>query len=96
MRVLGARDLEANAQLAQAMGVWREGEPIAPVPARIAEELTRVYGGLGMPVRLSELGIPRDSLATVLEHSLKNYNSDPKREFVRERSSLEAALEASW
>lgn len=96
MRTLGARELEANAKLAEAMGIWRSGEPLEAVPERIAQELARIYGGLGMPVRLSELGIPRQSLATVLEHSLKNYNSDPQREFVREKPALQAALEAAW
>ncbi len=96
MRALGARDLDANANLAEAMGVWRSGEPLEAVPERIAQELTRLYRGLGMPVRLSQLGIPRESLANVLEHSLKNFNSDPRREFVREKAALRAALEAAW
>jgi hypothetical protein len=49
-----------------------------------------------MPVRLSQLGIPRESLAVVLENSLKNFNADPRREFLRERDTLRAALEAAW
>jgi hypothetical protein len=49
-----------------------------------------------MPVRLSQLGIPRDGLARVLEHSLKNFNADPKREFVRERDLLGRVLESTW
>ena len=49
-----------------------------------------------MPVRLGELDIPRDSLADVLEASLKNFNADPKREFLRERDALMSALEAAW
>ena len=49
-----------------------------------------------MPVRLSQLDIPRESLGVVLENSLKNFNADPRREFVRERDKLRAALEAAW
>jgi hypothetical protein len=45
---------------------------------------------------LCELNIPRDSLETVVEHSLRNFNADPKREFLRERDALLAALEAAW
>jgi len=49
-----------------------------------------------MPVKLRELDISRDSLATVLENSLRNFNADPQREFLREREALMAALEAAW
>ena len=31
-----------------------------------------------MPTRLSQLDIPRESLPTILEHSLKNFNADPE------------------
>lgn len=96
MRVLGARDLPANAALAQVMGVWQKGEPMEAVPGRIALELTRVFSELGMPLRLSELGIPRSSLMTILDHSLKNFNSDPTREFLQHKSAMQAALEAAW
>jgi hypothetical protein len=49
-----------------------------------------------MPTRLHELDIPRDSLETVLENSLRNFNADPQREFLRERDTLLAALRAAW
>jgi hypothetical protein len=49
-----------------------------------------------MPVRLAELDFPRDSLPQIVERSLKNFNADPKREFVRERELLLATLEAAW
>jgi len=31
-----------------------------------------------------------------LDNSLKNFNADPKREFVRERDKLRAVLDAAW
>ncbi len=96
MRALGARDLEGHTRLAEAMGVWSGTESREIVPERVAAGLEQVFGGLGMATRLSALGFPRESLATVLEHSLKNFNADPKREFVRERPALEAALAAAW
>jgi hypothetical protein len=49
-----------------------------------------------MPVRLSELGIARERLPEVLEHSLRNFNADPRREFVRERELLGEILESAW
>jgi hypothetical protein len=35
-------------------------------------------------------------LSLVLEHSLKNFNADPKRDFVRERELLAGILESAW
>ncbi len=49
-----------------------------------------------MPVRVSELNIPRESLPAILERSLKNFNADPKREFIRQREMLMQVLEATW
>jgi hypothetical protein len=49
-----------------------------------------------MPVRISGLDIPRESLPLIIENSLKNFNADPKREFVRERDLLLGVLEACW
>jgi len=96
MRVLGGRDLEAHRRLADAMGIPKEEAAGTALPERLASEFERVYGSLGMPLRLSQLGIPHASLAIVLDHSLKNFNSDPKREFLRERAVLERALQAAW
>ncbi len=90
MRALGGRDPEAHARLAAALGSNDSS------PEGVAAHLEGTFTALGMPVRLSQLGVPRTALATVLEHSLKNFNADPKREFVRERPALEAALAAAW
>jgi len=96
MRHFGGRDPEAMCSIARALGVWRDGDDVAAAPERAATELERLFQEAGMPVRLSQLKIPRESLDIVLENSLKNFNADPKREFVRERERLGAALEAAW
>lgn len=96
MRVLGARDLDAHSNLADAMGIAYEASRRDELPERLACEFERVFGRLGMPLRLSQLGIPRASLETVLAHCLKNFNADPGREFVRERPILQRALQAAW
>jgi alcohol dehydrogenase class IV len=96
MRVLGGRDPEAHRRLAGFMGMDGSAGVADDLPERIACELERVFTRAGMPVRLSQLGIPRESLDTVLRHSLKNFNSDPLREFPREQAALEKALAAAW
>ena len=60
----------------------------AAAPRRIAERMEEGFRSLGLPTRLSELGIARERLPQVLELSLRNFNADPKRDFVRERDLL--------
>ena len=96
MRKLGRRDPEAMALIAQALGVWREGDAIDSAPEKAAAEIERLFKSIGAPTRVSELNIPRESLPLILENSLKNFNADPKREFVRERDLLLTVLESCW
>ncbi|MND07361.1 hypothetical protein D3C83_292750 [compost metagenome] len=58
--------------------------------------MDETFASLGMPTRLSGLNIERAKLPAVLEHSLKNFNADPKRDFVKERGLLAEILEAAW
>ncbi len=96
MRHFGRRDPEAMCAIARGLGVWADGDAVSEAPARAAGEIERLFADVGMPVRLSQLNVPRETLDVVLEHSLKNFNADPKREFVRERDALRAALQAAW
>ena len=94
MRKLGSRDPEAMARIAQGLGVadgMAEGNP-----ERIAVKMEAVFKSLRMPTRLSGLSIESAKLPLVLEHSLKNFNADPKRDFVRERDLLAKILESAW
>ena len=92
IRHFGARDTQAMALIAEAFGVTDE----RAAHERAAEAVELAFKQAGMPTRLHELDIPRDSLETVLENSLKNFNADPQREFLRERDTLLAALRAAW
>ncbi len=92
IRHFGARDPEAMALIAAAFGVTDE----RPAHECAADAVEQAFARAGMPTKLRELDIPRDSLATVLENSLRNFNADPQREFLRERETLMAALQAAW
>jgi len=92
IRHFGARDPEAMDSIAKAFGII----DARPAHERAAEAVESAFAGASMPVRLGQLGIPRDSLPTILENSLRNFNADPKREFLRERDTLMAALQAAW
>ena len=92
IRHFGARDPGAMALIAAAFDVT-DGRP---AHARAAEAVERAFVQAGMPVKLRELNIPRDSLPVILENSLQNFNADPRREFLREQEALLAALNAAW
>ena len=96
LRRLGARDPEAMSRLARGLGVWNDTMPAAQAPELAADHLDRFFADLGMPTRLRELDLSRDGLARVLENSLKNFNADPKREFVGERDLLHDVLRQAW
>jgi alcohol dehydrogenase class IV len=94
LRRLGSRDPEAMARIASALGAGDVAA--AEIPERIAQKMEAAFQSLGMPTRLSGLNIDRARLPQVLEHSLRNFNADPKRDFVRERETLARILEAAW
>ena len=96
MRRLGNRDAAEMCQIAKSLGVWTDGDPISDAPFRAANELEKVFASIGMPTNLSQLDIPKSSVDAILEASLKNFNADPKQEFVRERDLLREVLEATW
>ena len=96
LRRLGGRDPQAMGNLARGLGVWNDAMPLADAPQLAADYLDKFFTGLGMPTRLRELDFPREGLDLVLENSLKNFNADPKREFVRERELLRDVLQAAW
>ena len=96
LRRLGARDALAMARMAEALGVWNDSLPLGEAPLRAADHLDQLFSGLGMPIRLRDLGIPREGLDEVLKNSLKNFNADPKCEFPRERDMLNDVLQQAW
>ena len=96
LRRLGGRDPEAMARIGAALGVWNETMPLAEAPHKVADALETAFRALGVPTRLSGLGVTREQLPQVVEHSLRNFNADPKQEFARERELLVSVLEAAF
>jgi alcohol dehydrogenase class IV len=96
MRSLGHRDPQQMVRIAEALDAFPAGAREAEAPARAADALARVFADLGMPARLRELAIPHAGLEALLTDSMKNFNADPKREFLAHRDALHAALLAAW
>ena len=96
VRLLGPRDPQAMCNIAEALEAWKEGDPVAEAPGRVAVVLGEEFKRLGMPGNLTELGIPRSSAAALLQNSLTSFNADPKREFRHHQDALREVLEACW
>jgi alcohol dehydrogenase class IV len=91
LRELGDRDPGPMRAIAEALGVPGD-EP----HRRAADACSARASALGLPVRLSALGVPRAVLPQLVQDSLKNFNADPKREFAREAGRLLEVIEAAW
>jgi alcohol dehydrogenase class IV len=96
MKSLGHRDPHHMVRIAAALDAFPSGAQKSEAPARAADALARVFADIGMPARLRELAIPREGLEAVLADSMKNFNADPRREFLAHRDALHAALLAAW
>lgn len=96
MRRMGYRNPREMCRVAQALGVWQPGMNEADAPARVADHAEAFFARLPMPVRLRDLDVPHDGLAQLLDDSMKNFNADPKREFLEHRDELMSVLQSCW
>jgi alcohol dehydrogenase class IV len=96
IRKLGARNLPEMARIAQALDAWDDNTPLESAPQRAADAVDTLFRDIGMPTRVGDLKVPKENAARMLEHALKNFNADPKREFLRERDFLQEVLLAAW
>jgi alcohol dehydrogenase class IV len=96
MRKLGYRNPREMANLATVLGVFEPGMREEDAPARAADYLAETFAKLGMPVRLRELNVPEDGMPQIVEDSMKNFNADPKREFLEHRAELLEVGKACW
>ncbi|WP_428678139.1 hypothetical protein [Reyranella sp.] len=90
-----SQDDEAAAQVvADALGLSRSNRPIRLV---IADELERLYRCVGMPIRLSELNIPRSALPLIAGQTVKNFNANAGVRSDGERiAAAQQLLEAAY
>lgn len=96
MRRTGAHNPVEMCRIANALGVWREGDAIEAAPLRAADRLEEIFSSIDMPVRVSQLGISPAAAEQIFESSLKNYNADPQQLFRTRPDLVRQALLASW
>lgn len=95
VRRLTERDNELIERLAEALEVPVAGS-LTQRAGRCADALARFYASIGMPARLSELGIPRDELPLVVQDAQKNFNANPGERDPHQQAEQLALLEAAW
>ena len=96
IRQLGARDGDAMSRIALGLGLSGAGTAPGGASHLVAESLDATLRSIGMAVRLSALDIDRAVFTRLIEHSLRNFNADPGRDFAREPEMLMRVLEAAW
>ena len=96
LRAMGYRNPREMCNLAEALGVWRPGMNEADAPGLAADHLAALFDRLGMVGRLRDLQVPEAGLPLIVEDSMKNFNADPKREFLEHRDELHEVIRKSW
>ena len=76
IRLADAVDAAAARQVAEGLGVWREGMDARAAALAVADTLEAIYTRTGVPIRLRELRIPREDLRAVAGETVKNFNAN--------------------
>lgn len=97
IRCFGSRDTGAMVAIAHALELPLQAGLGAPeAHMGVADIVEAFFGKLAYPVRLRDIAAIRARLPEVVEFSTKNFNADPKREFLAERGLLLKVLEMAW
>jgi len=95
-REVPPEDLQRAKSIAEALGVWGDGMNVATAAQATADEIERIYRDVGMPVRISELDIPREGLALLANDTLKNFNANPDERSDDYSARMLTLLKACW
>lgn len=88
---------EVPARAAVSLGVWREGMDADAARHAVADELERAYRAAGMPIRVRELGFPRDRLPWLASLTVKNFNANRgERSESEQQARALQLLEDAW
>ena len=87
-------DAAAAQVVAEGLGLDRDSKPIRQA---IADELERLYRSVGMPIRLSEMNIPRSAIPLIAGQTVKNFNANAGVRSDSERiAAAQQLLEAAY
>jgi alcohol dehydrogenase class IV len=76
IRISEAVDARSARQVAEALGVWRDGMDGRQAALAVADMLDALYTRVGVPTRLRQLDIPREDLRDIANDTVKNFNAN--------------------
>ena len=76
IRIAEAVEPRPARQVAEALGVWRDGMNGREAALAVADHLEALYTRAGMPTRLRQLDVPQDALADIARETVKNFNAN--------------------
>jgi alcohol dehydrogenase class IV len=76
IRLTGNIDERSARQVADALGVWRDGMDARTAALAVAVTLEALYARIGVPTQLRQLQIPRDDLRNIAGETVKNFNAN--------------------
>lgn len=89
--------LDAAQRVAELLDVWRAGMSASEATLAAADAIEATYRAAGMPVSISELGMPREDFGRIADATLKNFNANQGTRSPEERRQRTIdLLEAAW
>ena len=85
-----------QARLARIMGLDTAGMDDDQAARAAADGVERTYRGVGLPLRLQDVGVPREGIRQIAEDSMTDFGLHRNVRPVSSRSELEALLEEIW
>lgn len=73
MRFNAESNIAGQANFAQAMGVRKQGMDDRQAAAAAADAVEGLFKGLGLPVRLSAVGVPEDGISQIAEDAMTDF-----------------------
>ena len=73
MRFNAEANAAGQARFAQAMGVKKDGMDDRQAAAAAADAIEHLFKELGLPVRLSEVGVPEDGIDLIAEDAMTDF-----------------------
>ena len=95
-RLTPPENIATAQQIADALGVWRDGMSSVDAAEATADELDAIYRGVGMPARLRDVDIPKADLPLLAQDTLKNFNANPGDRPDDNTAQMLSLLEAAW
>jgi len=97
MRLAADVKLKPARQVAEALGVWRDGMDGKTAADAVADTLEIIYAKAGVPTQLRQLDIPEDDLVNIAKETVKNFNFNAGARSADDQiqDSLKL-LEAAW